>query len=132
MRRFCALALLLLLSACASAQGLRPTASGPPPGGVSMLYSQKQDAVYAAALSALPAMGLKVVETNPDQGYILAERGLNLMSNGENVGVYLQPQGQGTRVTVVSRRKTATNVAAKDFSMPVHQQLGAILGRTGQ
>lgn len=133
------LLLLLFLCGCASVQGLRPegvaadgTASAPPPGGVAMVYAQPLDVVFQAALTALPQVGLTVIEANPEGRYILAERGLNLMSNGENVGVYLEPQGEGTRVTVLSKRKTVTNIGARDFTMPVHLQLGAVLGRAGE
>lgn len=132
LRRLFALALLLVLAACATVQGLRPTDSGPPPGGVSMLYPQKPAEVFAAALTALPSVGLGIVERNQDKGYLLAERGVTAWSNGEKVGVYLEPQGQGTKVTVISRRALATNVTAKDFTMPVHQQLGFLLGRSAQ
>lgn len=129
--------LLLLLTGCASVQGLRPEtgpdgSGAPPPGGTAMIYSQPLDVVFQAALAALPQVGLTVIEANPEGRYILAERGLNLMSNGENVGLYLQPQGEGTRVTVLSRRKTVTNIGARDFAMPVHMQLGAVLGRAGK
>ncbi|MDP2847617.1 MAG: hypothetical protein Q8O35_05420 [Humidesulfovibrio sp.] len=132
-RRLTALALLLLLAACASAQGLRPGADGAPPsGGMTMLYPQKPEAVLEAAIRSLPQIGLHVVEVDAGGKYLLAERGVNAMSNGENVGVYLAPSGTGTSVTVLSRRKTATNIGAKDFTMPVHMQLGATLGRLGQ
>jgi hypothetical protein len=131
MRRLKAIipALLLLLAACAGIGDLRPGPSGPPSGGVTMLYPQKPQAVFAAVFQALPPLGLRVVEANPSQLYVLAERGINPVSNGENVGVYLTPEGDGTRVTVVSRRKVVTNITAKDFSRPVHGQLGAALGR---
>jgi len=135
LRRLALLALVLLLSACASAQSLRPGPDGTgdiPSGGITMLYAQKPEAVFDAALQSLPLLGLRLVEMNPSQRYILAERGVNAMSNGENVGVYIRPQGEGSQVTVVSRRKTATNIGAKDFTMPMHLQLGATLGRAGK
>lgn len=138
LRRLALLAVLLLLSACASAQSLRPGPVGSdgtgeiPSGGITMLYAQKPEAVFEAVLQSLAPLGLRLVEMNPSQRYILAERGVNAMSNGENVGVYIRPQGEGSQVTVVSRRKTATNIGAKDFTMPVHLQLGATLGRAGK
>ncbi|MBU1229828.1 MAG: hypothetical protein KKA55_02930 [Proteobacteria bacterium] len=131
------LLLTLILSACAGAGALRPgtdsagEATLAPPG-LTMLYRQKPEAVFQAALSALPQAGLRVLEADPAKRYILAERGLNLMSNGENVGVYLAPHESGTQVTVTSRRKTPTNVLAKDWAMPVHLQLGAVLGGAGR
>ena len=121
------LLLSLTLAACAGIETMRPGGTAVPPG-VTMLYQQKPDAVFQAALVALPRVGLHVVETDPAKSYILAERGINAMSNGENVGVYLSPHQGGTQVTVASRRKMATNVTAKDFAMPVHLQLGAVLG----
>jgi len=129
-----ALAIVLfaaLAAGCTTVNGLRPGANGPPSGGVTMLYAQKPEAVFNAAQSALALAGLRVLEVDPNKRYILAERGVNTKSNGENVGVYLSPEDQGTKVTVVSRRKVLTNVLAKDFAMPVHLELGALLGRTG-
>lgn len=123
---------LVLLAACASPMNLRPGPSGPPPGGQTMLYPQKPETVLEAAIRGLPGIGLHVVEIDPAGRYLLAERGINAMSNGENVGVYIEPSGEGSRVTVVSRRKTATNIGAKDFTMPVHLQLGLMLGRAAQ
>lgn len=125
-----ALAALLLLAACASPMNLRPGPNGPPSGGQTMLYPQKPEAVLEAAIRGLPGIGLHVVEIDPTGRYLLAERGINAMSNGENVGVYIEPSGDGSSVTVVSRRKTATNIGAKDFTMPVHLQLGLMLGRS--
>lgn len=127
-----AFAALLLLAACASPMNLRPGPSGPPPGGQTMLYPQKPEAVLEAAIRGLPGIGLHVVEIDPAGRYLLAERGINAMSNGENVGLYIEPSGEGSSVTVVSRRKTATNIGAKDFTMPVHLQLGLMLGRAAQ
>lgn len=127
-RRVLALVLLpVLLAACAGVGDLRPGPGGPPPG-LAMLYSQPPDKVHEAALRALPLVGLILVEAPPDKSYILAERGVNAWSYGENVGVYFTPHGSGTMVTVASRRKMATNVAAKDFAQPLHMQMGSILG----
>lgn len=126
--RLCALLALMQLAACATAQDLRPGPSGPPPG-VAMLYPQPPAKVFPAALNVLPSLGLQLVEADTAKHtYILAERGINPISNGENVGIYLAPHGEGTLVTVVSRRKLATNITAKDFTMPVHMQLGSTLG----
>ena len=125
--------LLALLCACASATGLRPGPDGTPPsGGLTMLYSQKPEAILEAAIRDLPQIGLHVVEIDPAGRYLLAERGVNATSNGENVGIYLVPGKDGTSVTVVSRRKTPTNVMARDYTLPVHMQLGASLGRQNQ
>jgi hypothetical protein len=120
-------ALALLCSACAGLGSLRPV-DGATPSGLTMLYQQKPDVVFQAALTALPQMGLHVAEIDPAKRYILAERGINAVSNGENVGLYFTPSQGGTQVTVASRRKMPTNVTAKDFAMPVHLQLGSVLG----
>jgi len=119
--------LALACAGCAGLDSLRPVGGATPPG-MTMLYRQKPDTVFQAALIALPQVGLHVAEVDPAERYILAERGINAMSNGENVGLYFTPHQGGTQVTVASRRKVSTNVAAKDFTMPVHLQLGSVLG----
>lgn len=124
------LACCLLLAACASTAGLRPGPDGnPPSGGVTMLYPQRPEVVFQAAARCLTMLGLFVVEANPARGYILAERGMTATSQGENVGVYIRARGEGAEVTVISTRKLATNLLARDHTGPVHMQLGAELGR---
>ncbi len=128
--RVLGLACCLLLAACASTAGLRPGPDGnPPSGGVTMLYPQRPELVFQAASRSLISLGLFVVESNPARGYILAERGLNATSNGENVGVYIRARGEGSEVTVITTRKLATNLLARDHTGPMHMQLGAELGR---
>lgn len=127
------LCLVLLLCGCATTAGLRPGPDGTPPsGGVTMLYPQSPEVVFPAASRCLISLGLFVVESNPARGYILAERGLNATSNGENVGVYIRARGEGSEVTVITTRKLATNLLARDHTGPMHMQLGAELGRLGQ
>ncbi len=126
-RALATLLLALVLSACASVDGMRPVGDAQQPG-VTMVYQQPPDQVFQATLQALTMVGLRTVEIDPARKYILAERIMGHMSNGENVGVYFRPLGTGTQVTVASRRKMATNVTAKDFAMPVHLQLGSVLG----
>jgi hypothetical protein len=121
-----------ILCACAGTESLRPGPDGlPPKSGLTMLYPQKPEVVFPAATRSLISLGLFVVEQNPARGYILAERGMNSSSNGENVGVYIRAHGQGSEVTVVTTRKLATNLLTRDHNGPVHMQLGAELGRAG-
>lgn len=103
------------------------------PQGLTMPYPQSPDMVFRAAQTALRQLGLDVVEVDPSRHYILAEHGLSLMSNGENVGVYFAPQQGGTQVTVTSKAKTPTNLFVPDHSQNVHTRLGAVLaGMAGQ
>ena len=102
------------------------------PQGLSITYPQSPNVVFRAALTALPQMELTVVETDPGRRYILAEHGLSLMSNGENIGVYFAPQQGGTQVTVTCRAKTASNLFPLDYSEAVHQRLGLVLGGIAQ
>ncbi|MDP3427555.1 MAG: hypothetical protein Q8S17_09285 [Humidesulfovibrio sp.] len=97
------------------------------PQGLTVAYPQSPERVFQAARTALLQLELDVVEVDPSRHYILAEHGLSAFSNGENVGLYFQPLGGGTQVTVTSKAKTPTNLFVPDHKESVQQRLAAVL-----
>jgi len=59
---------------------------------------------------------------------ILGHRGLSLLSYGEVVRVIVQQVPEGAvAVRVVTKRRLATNITAKDWSHPIFERLDQIL-----
>ena len=101
------------------------------PPGSERLFRAPAWLVYAAALRAAQQVGLQIAEVDPARQYLLANRDMTTFSWGELVGVYFKAVGDCacyTLVRVESRRVLATNVTAKDFTLPVLEALATQLG----
>ncbi len=128
------LALALAVTGCRSMSDLRPrpnqqwTMTSPP--GAERLFRAPAWVVYAAAVRAAQQVGLDIAEVDPARQYLLANRDMTTFSWGELVGVYFKAVGDCacyTLVRVESRRVLATNVTAKDFTLPVLEALASQL-----
>ncbi|MCC6999175.1 MAG: hypothetical protein IT370_31475 [Deltaproteobacteria bacterium] len=126
---------VLALTGCRSMSDLRPrpnqqwTMSSPP--GSERLFRAPVWLVYDAAMRASQQVGLDLAEVDPARQYLLARRDMTTFSWGELVGVYFKAVGDCacyTLVRVESRRVLATNVTAKDFTLPVLEALATQLG----
>ena len=114
---------MLLLSGCMSATSLRPTHADDVLG-TPRYYYQAQEVVYQTAQDVLRDFGLQVVETAPDQSYLLAQRGLTVLDWGIVVGVYVGPMiDQVTRVIIRTDPKFAANIATQDVTSLLHADL---------
>lgn len=59
---------------------------------------------------------------------MLAQRGMTLLSYGENVAIFVEPAGRNqTKVEVVSKRAMAANIFAPDWAPELLQKLDAAL-----
>jgi len=116
--------LLLTLPACSTLGDAR-RAEGQ---GVVKIYPASSDRTWDAALSTLKKLNLDVATENKATGYILAQRGLTLLSYGENVAIFVKKKSEGTsEVEVVSKRVLAPNIFAPDWTNDIHAELAAIL-----
>jgi hypothetical protein len=116
--------LILTLPACSTLGDVR-RAEGQ---GVVKTYPASMDRTWDAALSTLKKLNLDVATENKATGYILAQRGLTLMSYGENVAIFVKKKGEGTsEVEVVSKKVYAANVFAPDWTNDIHAELASIL-----
>ncbi|QIE42998.1 hypothetical protein G5B39_13180 (plasmid) [Rhodobacteraceae bacterium SC52] len=92
------------------------------------VYAAPPAAVWAIAGEAVGAAGLDVVSVDQARGVVLAQHGPTLISYGEDVSVFIRPEGNGTRIEVVSLRAEAANVLATNWTDPIFEAFDARLG----
>jgi uncharacterized lipoprotein len=97
--------------------------------GQSREYAAPIDAVWKALPSVLAELSLPLVGENKQEGYMLAQRGVTLMSYGENVAIFVESVNgvTKTRVEVVSKKTMATNIFAPDWSKEILDKLATKL-----
>jgi hypothetical protein len=112
--------LALPIFGCTTTKDLHPYNINITPG-TSRIYKSPKEIVFQKAQEASQELGLKIVEISSDNSHFVAERGMTGFSLGEIVGIYLTEEGQSTTaVNIVSKRKVATNIGAKDFAPDLH------------
>lgn len=114
---FTLLAAALFTSGCSNLADAR-AAKGT---GVSREYAATADATWTAVPQVLKEISLPLVTENRQQGYILAQRGLSMLSYGENVAIFIDSVANTvmTKVEVVSKKAMATNIFAPDWSKEI-------------
>jgi len=118
---FCLLALFALFSGCNSIESVKSTRGT----GKTVAYAVDFKTAWAALPPAIKAVGLEVAEVNEGGRTITAESGMNLLSYGSRVAIFVEETGpKATRVEVVSKRVIATNITAKDWTEPLFTELG--------
>ena len=133
-RTTCCCVLLLAFSACATVGGMR---SAPLEEGFSRVFAADVGEVRIAAYNALVRSGLEIeeiTETSPGTWVLIAKKPTGGWSWGELVRVVVRPSldGEGSQVTILTRRRAALNVTAKDdYSDEVFDQIGFQLDREG-
>ena len=81
-------------------------------GGTAKVYPVDQDRAWKIARTVLRWEDAETIEEHRDENYMLTTIGQNLISAGSVVGVWVEPAKKGsTKVTVVTKRKMATNIA---------------------
>lgn len=123
----------MLFSGCATTQGLK-TSRGD---GESRVYETAYSTLWQACMWAVEANELELEEFREDEGYILAKKGMSFFSYGERVAVFIDRQdnreavidstGSSTptrfTVEIISKRKLATNLFAKDWTTSLFASL---------
>lgn len=110
--------LLILVSGCATAGGLR---SEPLDAGISRVFDAPLDETLTASREAVVEAGLRfesAQQVGQDTWVIMAKKETSAFSWGELVRVVVRPEPpEATWVSVLTRRRLATNVTAKgDYS----------------
>lgn len=89
-------------------------------------YSKSMDEIWPLTIYTLNDLGLDVIEENKSQGYLLAKKGVSLLSYGENVAIFLKKvDNSTTTVEVISKKVLATTVFAKDWTDEIFMKLDA-------
>ena len=74
--------------------------------------SRHTDQAWKIALTVFRWEGSDAIEEHRDQGYMLTSSGMNFVSAGAVMGAWVEPAGRDqTKVTVVTKRRMATNIA---------------------
>ena len=115
-------AIFLFLPGCATytlADALAARGSG-----VSQEFEVPIERVWNVLPVVISELGLDLVTENREKGYILAQRGLTILSYGENVAIFPQVISQNrTRVEVVTKRAVGRNIFATDWSDDILKRL---------
>ena len=102
--------------------------------GTSEVYTVNADQAWEIAKAVFRWEGADVIEEHRDEGYLLASSGMNAVSWGTVMGAWIDPIDEDTtKVTVVTKRRVAVNVATtltettfhKDFAYAVNILLKA-------
>lgn len=93
--------------------------------GSSKIYDRSYEVVWNAVIETLKTTDLSLVSENKETGKILAQRGMTLVSHGENVAIYVEKLENitKTRVEIVNKRAVAMNVFAADWESEILQAL---------
>jgi len=131
-------ALCSLTAACATVGGLE-SARGQ--GDVSY-YRSDPETVFDASVIALSDLGLSIARLDREAGHAAAEASGGMWSYGEVVGVFVRRSDRDDAVCsveVVSRKRLATNVLAKNWEDDVLERIDAqftgearLIGRRGE
>ena len=96
--------------------------------GTSQTFAVASDRVWQVLPAAVKSAGLDYVAGNKDEGYALAQRGLTVLSSGENVAIFIdKPTSESTTVEVVTKKTLATDIFAPDWARPILDNIAGML-----
>lgn len=73
--------------------------------------------------------GADAIEQHRSEGYMLTSSGMNLVSSGAVMGAWVEPTDQNsTKVTVVTKRRIATNLATTLTETTFHKRFAQAVG----
>ena len=100
--------------------------------GQARLFDVPTARVWAVLPQVIKEAGLDVVADNRQEGYVLAQRGVNLMTYGENVAIFVQEvrPGPRTRVEIVNKKAIELNVLG-NWENELFDRIGQKLQTTG-
>ncbi len=80
--------------------------------GTAKIYPVTADQAWEIARTVFRWEGADAIEEHKSEGYMLTSSGMNLVSTGAVMGAWVEPVDKNnTRVTVVTKRRIATNIA---------------------
>ena len=91
--------------------------------GTSQVYPVSPDQAWEIAKTVLRWEGSDTIEEHRAEGYMLTSSGLNLISWGAVMGVWVDPIDQNqTKVTVVTKRRLSLNIATTLTETTFHKR----------
>jgi hypothetical protein len=120
------LALVLVACGCSTTSQV----AGKQGKGTKQVYRAGFDQVWRAAVDAAQLGELEILNANRDQGHILAKRGIQQETFGENVGLWVtRISPTETQVEVVSRQAGPPVLWLKNWENEIHRAIEANLTR---
>ena len=115
---FCML-ILGLLSGCATMSDVVQSKDQ----GTSQVYPVTFDQAWTISMTVLRWEGADAIEEHKDQRYMLTSSGMNLVTSGSVMGVWVDPMPDGQmKVTVVTKRRIQTNLATTLTETTFHKR----------
>jgi len=100
-------------------------------GGTVQVYPVDIDQGWKIAMTVFRWEGSDAIEEHRDQSYMLTSSGMNLVTAGAVMGAWVEPAGQGqTKVTVVTKRRIATNLATTLTETTFHRRFAQAVAIT--
>ena len=91
--------------------------------GTIKVYPVNTDQAWEIARTVFRWEGADAIEEHRNEGYMLTSSGINLVSYGAVMGAWIEPVDKdNTKVTVVTKRRLATNVATTLTEATFHKR----------
>lgn len=91
--------------------------------GTVKVYPVNADQAWEIARTVLRWEGADAIEEHRNEGYMLTSSGMNLVSYGAVMGTWIEPVDKdNTKVTVVTKRRLATNLATTLTETTFHKR----------
>jgi len=112
---------LLLLSSCASMKDvIKAKERGE---GTAAIYNVTEDQAWEISMTVFRWEGSDAIEQHRSQNYMLTSSGMNMVSYGSVMGAWVEPvDANNTKVTVVTKRRVATNLATTLTEATFHKR----------
>lgn len=119
--------LIVMLGFCVSCSTLDDVIRAKTQGkGKSRIYPITMDQAWDLSLRVLRWEGTDAIEQHRDEGYMLTSTGVNLISNGAVMGVWLEKIDSGqTRVTFITKRRISLDI----FTTTTHKRFFDLFSR---
>jgi hypothetical protein len=91
--------------------------------GTAKVYPVTSDQAWDIAKTVFRWEGSDAIEEHRSEGYMLTSSGMNMVSAGTVMGAWVDPvDDNNTRVTVVTKRRMATNIATTLTESTFHKR----------
>lgn len=91
--------------------------------GTSVIYPVDAEQAWVIAKTVFRWEGADAIEEHKSEGYMLTSSGMNLVSYGAVMGAWIEPiDKENTRVTVVTKRRIATNIVTTLTETTFHKR----------
>ncbi|MEM3335611.1 MAG: hypothetical protein QXY47_06220 [Thermoplasmata archaeon] len=91
--------------------------------GTTKIYPVNIEQAWEIAKTVFRWEGCDAIEEHKNEGYMLTSSGMNLVSWGAVMGAWIEPvDKENTKVTVITRRRIATNIATTLTETTFHRR----------